>query len=152
MVMLRYLKSTIMVVAGLCWLAAALLFGLFLLQYLAGDNGFQIFSLLFGIPVMAVLGVAHVFGIIAAMFICFVIGVGLCVHGLVPAPESPTISTPPRQQLYLFLRNFLKKLNTPPDPVSQFDDSEHWLRCVRCNKALAEPVHICPTCGWTQPH
>jgi hypothetical protein len=86
--MIRYLKSTVMVVVGLCWLAFAMLIGCLLFQYLGGGAGLQVFGFFFGVSSTTVLvGLVHFVGFAAAACFCFVIGVGLCAHGLVPPPE-----------------------------------------------------------------
>ncbi len=73
--MKRLIKSTMMVVCGLCWLAFALAIGLFLLPYIAEGAGLQIFG--FGVSSTSVLiGLVHVVGFVAAGSLCFVIGVG----------------------------------------------------------------------------
>jgi hypothetical protein len=85
----RYIKSTVMVVAGALWLAIALLLGLFLFQYLIGGAGLQVFDFLFGVsPGTVLIGLVHFVGFSAAACLCFVIGAGLCVHGLALAPEG----------------------------------------------------------------
>lgn len=84
--MKRFIKSTLLVVAGLGWIALALAIGLFLFQYVAGGAGIQRFGF-FGVsPSTVVLGLAQLAGFVAAGGLSFVIGVGMCVHGLVPAP------------------------------------------------------------------
>jgi hypothetical protein len=86
--MTRYIKSIVMVIAGLCWLAVALLIGLFLFQYLVGGAGLQVFGFLFGVsPTTVLIGLVHFVGFSAVACLCFVIGAGLCVHGLARAPE-----------------------------------------------------------------
>ena len=94
--MKRYIKSTLLVVAGLCWIALALAIGLFLFQYVAGGAGAQRVGF-FGVSASTVvLELAQLVGFVAAGCLSFVIGVGLCVHGLVPAPPpepNPAIPT-----------------------------------------------------------
>jgi hypothetical protein len=56
-----------MVVAGLCWFAMALGFGLLLFQYLAEGAGLQVFGFLFGLSCMTILiGWVHATGFAAA--------------------------------------------------------------------------------------
>ena len=86
--MTRYIKSSLLVVAGFCSLLFALGIGFFLFKYLAEAAGLQLISF-FGLSSITVLiGLVHVVGFGAAANLCFVVGVGLCVHGLVPAPEQ----------------------------------------------------------------
>jgi len=78
-----------MIIAGACWIGFALLIGLFLFQYLSGGAGLQVFGFFFSVsPATVMMGLVHFVGFVAAAFLCFVIGVGLCIHGLVPAPKS----------------------------------------------------------------
>ena len=85
--MTRYIKSTLIIVAGICWLAFALVIGFFLFQYLGGGAGFQLFGFFEVSSTTVLIGVVHVVGLGAAACLCFVIGVGLCAYGLGPAPE-----------------------------------------------------------------
>jgi hypothetical protein len=86
--MTKYIKSTMMVIAGFCWLAAALFMCFFLFQYLGSGAGLQVFDFFFPMSSPTVLiGLIHFLGFSAAAALCFVIGVGLCAHGFVPAPE-----------------------------------------------------------------
>ena len=82
------IKSALMIIAGLCWLAGALGIGFFLFQYLGGGAGLQLFGFFDVSSTTVLLGLVHVVGLIAAACLCFVIGVGLCAYGLVPAPEQ----------------------------------------------------------------
>ena len=76
-----------LVVAGLCWLMFALAIGFFLFKYLAEGAALQLIGF-FGLSSITILiGLVHVVGFVTAAYLCFVIGVGLCVHGLEPAPE-----------------------------------------------------------------
>jgi hypothetical protein len=135
-----------MVVAGLCWIAFALVIGLFLFTYLVGGAGLQVFGFLFGMSsTTVVIGLVHFVGFVAAACLCFVIGVGLCAHGLVPAPEPEKRTAPQPRERFAFLRRLIASMPTHEAP-------EAALRCVCCRVALATPVHICPDCGWTQPH
>lgn len=143
--MTRYIKSTMMVFAGLCWITFAVAICLFLYGYLLGGAGLQVFGFFFPVSSTTVLvGLVHFVGFITAAFLSFVIGVGLFAHGVVPAPEpeKKTVAQP-RDRVAFF-----RRLGTyAPSP----EESEASLRCVRCRVALATPVHICPDCGWTQP-
>ena len=137
--MIRYIKSTMMPVAGLCWIAFAMLICLFLYGYLVGGAGLQVFGFFLPVSSTTVLvGLVHFVGFSAAAFLSFVIGVGLCAHGIVPAPEPGK-----KTERSAFLRRL--RVCAPPA------ESEAVLRCVRCRVALATPVHLCPDCGWTQP-
>jgi hypothetical protein len=134
------------VVAGLCWIAFAALICLFLYGYLVGGAGLQMFG--FFLPVSSttlLAGLVHFVGFSAAAFLSFVIGVGLCAYGVVPAPESEKKAvTQPRERFA-----FLRRLSAC---ASSSEESGAALRCLRCRVPLATPVHICPDCGWTQPH
>ncbi len=135
-----------MVIAGLCWFAAALGFGFLLVQYLAQGAGLQVFGFYLGVSSSTVLlGLAHVVGFAAAAFLCFAIGVGFCAHGLVPPPK-------PEQEVPEWpIRRFAFLRQNPAVPRSREEDNVV-LRCVRCRTSLADPVRICPECGWTQPY
>jgi hypothetical protein len=77
-----------MVIAGLCWIVAALIILFFLFGYLAGGAGLQVFGFFFDVsPASVVLGLVYFVGFAAAACLCFIVGAGLCAHGLVPAPE-----------------------------------------------------------------
>lgn len=86
--MTRYIKSTILVIAGLCWIAFAVLICLFLYAYLTGGAGLQVFGFLFP-PSSAtvVVGLVHFVGFSAAACLSFTIGVGLLAYGVTP-PED----------------------------------------------------------------
>jgi len=143
--MTRYVKSSMMVIAGVCWLAFALLLCFFLFQYLVGGAGLQVFGFFFPVSSTTVLvGLVHFTGFVAAAGLCFVIGVGLCAHGIVPAPESEKKTVSQQKERFAFRRLTAR--------APTHEESDAALRCVRCRVALAAPVHICPDCGWTQPH
>lgn len=91
--MKRYIKSTMMVVAGCCWFAFAAAIGLFLFQYLAAGAGLQLFGFLGLSSTTVVLGLAHFVGLTAAACVCFVVGVGFCAYGLVPATDRERQTT-----------------------------------------------------------
>ena len=134
-----------MVIAGLCWIAFAVVICLFLYGYLLGGAGLQVFGFFFPVSSTTVLvGLVHFVGFSAAAFLSFVIGVGLCAHGVVPAPEPEKKKVTQPRERFAFLRR-LSVCAPPPE------ESGAALRCVRCRVALATPVHICPDCGWTQP-
>ncbi len=81
----RLVKSTVLILGGLTWIVSAVALGVFLYQYMVQGAGLQVIGL--GVSSTSVLvGLAHFVGIVAAAGLCFVIGVGLCVHGLVPLP------------------------------------------------------------------
>jgi hypothetical protein len=90
-------KRILLVAAGVCWLLFAAVIGLILIQYFAGGAGMQVFGFL-GISSLTVaLEVGHVIGFVAAAFVCFAIGMLLCLHGLIPAQtaDEPAASTSP---------------------------------------------------------
>lgn len=75
------MKRGILFAMGLVWLAFALGFGFFLVQYLAQGAGFQFFApIAFSGSVL--LGLVHFVGLCSAILICFAIGVGLCARAI----------------------------------------------------------------------
>jgi hypothetical protein len=143
--MTRYIKSTVLVIAGICWIAFAALICLFLYAYLGGGAGLQVFGFFFPVSSTTLLvGLVHFIGFSAAAFLSFVIGVGLCAHGVIPAPEPERKTVTQPKARFAFPRSL--GVCAPPA-----EESEAALRCVRCRVALATPIHICPDCGWTQP-
>ena len=141
--MTRYLKSTALVVIGLGCIVMALTIGLFLFEYLVGGAGLQVFGFLFPVSSITVMtGLVQFVGFSAAACLCFVIGVGLCAHGLVPTPK-PEKTAPPLKERFAFVRVLISSVRA---------ESHSGLRCVCCRVALVAPVHICPDCGWTQPY
>jgi hypothetical protein len=77
------MKRIFLIIGGMFWLLFALGFGFFLVQYVGGGAGLQFFGPIFSSETV-LLGLAHVTGIVMTSFLCFAIGVGLCVHGIVP--------------------------------------------------------------------
>ena len=143
--MTRNIKRAFWVIAGLFWIAFAMLICIFLYGYLVGGAGLQVFGFVFPVSSGTVLvGLVHFVGFSAAAVLSFVVGVGLCAHGVVPAPEpEKKITTQPRERSAL-----LRRLSVCESPT---EETEATLRCVRCRVALTASVHICPDCGWTQP-
>jgi hypothetical protein len=84
---MKSLKSILLVSAGICWLLFAAVIGLVLIEYLTGGAGLQVLGLLGLSSLTVVLGLGQVIGFAAAAGLCGIIGVGLCVHGLVPPEE-----------------------------------------------------------------
>lgn len=82
----RYLKSTLLIAAGLCWLGVAL--GIVFFLFFEGYSGEQTVGF-FGVssPTIA-FGLIPVCGFLAVAGLCALIGLGLCVYGLVPAESS----------------------------------------------------------------
>jgi hypothetical protein len=86
--MARHIKSTMMVMGGLCWLAFAGLICFVLFQYLADGAGLQLLG--FFLPVTSTtvgIGLIHFLGFSAGALFCFAVGVGLCAYGFVSAGE-----------------------------------------------------------------
>jgi hypothetical protein len=81
------MKRALLIFGGLCWFLSALGFGYFLVQYVNGGAGLQFFGPIFSSESI-LLGLVHVMGIVVATFLCFAIGVGLCVHAIVPKGEN----------------------------------------------------------------
>jgi predicted RND superfamily exporter protein len=91
----RYVKSTMMVIAGFCWIAVALAIGLFLFGYLAGGTGLQMRPFLFPVSsTTVVFGLIQFAGFVAAACFCFAVGVGLCAYGIHPAPKAEKRTAP----------------------------------------------------------
>jgi uncharacterized membrane protein YqhA len=82
------MKTVMFIICGLCWFVFGLGFGLFLLQYMAHGAGLQdVGSVLpsFGTavsPGSVLIGLVHVVGLYMISALCFVIGIGLCSHGI----------------------------------------------------------------------
>jgi hypothetical protein len=88
--MTRLFKSAIAVIAGLACLMAALIIGFFGFQFLTGGAGAQTVGVLGVSPISASIGLIYLAGFFAAAWLCFVIGVVLCAHGLVNIkPNKP---------------------------------------------------------------
>ena len=134
-----------MISAGILWLLFALGVVFLLFQYLSEGAGIQSFGF-FGVSSFTVLfGLVQFVGFAAAACLCFVVGVGLFAHGFIPAPdieEKP--DTRPKRRFAFSCRSLLSSL--------RHNDADETLRCVRCEVGLDARVHICPECGWTQPH
>jgi hypothetical protein len=83
-------KRTLIFAAGLCWIGAAAGIAMFAVAYLIGGAGLQLLGP-FGFSVSTTsvgIGLVHFLGLSAGAFLCFVIGVGLSVHAIVPSPTS----------------------------------------------------------------
>lgn len=81
----RHIKNVLLVIAGFCWIAAAVVICLFLLRYLAEGAGLQVFDFLLPLSSLTVItGVFHFIGFTAAACVCFAIGAGLIAWGVVP--------------------------------------------------------------------
>jgi hypothetical protein len=87
--MSRCIKSTVLVIAGLCWIACAVFFCLFLYGYLLGGAGLQVFGFMFPVSSTSILvGLVHFVGCSAAACLCFTIGLGLLAHGVTPPQKE----------------------------------------------------------------
>jgi hypothetical protein len=75
-------KQVLWVLAGACWLLASLAFLMFLMEYVAEGAGLQFFGWALWSGTVLI-GLVHVVGLFLGSGFCFVIGVGLCAHGLV---------------------------------------------------------------------
>ena len=138
--MKKLIEGTILVGGGLCWIGGALGFGFVLLDYFAQEAGLRIIGL--GVSSAGVLlGLVDLVGLFAASGLCFVVGVGLFAHGMVPARELAA----ERKRRLSFIRPIIAggPWKVRENPV---------LRCVRCNVPIGACLHICPGCGWTQPY
>ena len=142
----RYIKSTLMVVAGLCWFTVALGIAFLLLQYLAEGAGLQVFGFFFGVSsTTVVIGLVHVVGFAVAAFLSFGIGASICAHAFVPhSKREQRVQKRPKRLSALWRQMRAARRSA--------DNADAVLRCVSCRIALAAPVHICPKCGWTQPY
>jgi hypothetical protein len=84
------IKSTMMLIAGLCWLAAALVIVVFLYHYLTEGAGLQVLGFLSIGSASILFGLAQVIGFAAAAAICSVCEMMLCALGLAPIPREQT--------------------------------------------------------------
>jgi hypothetical protein len=75
------------ILGGTCWILSALVLGSFVLQYIAQGAGLPVFAFVVSSGT-ALVGLVHVVGLVSAAIVCFMIGVGLCAHGLVPPPPA----------------------------------------------------------------
>lgn len=82
-----WFKRTMMVIAGLCWLGAAVACGGLLLRYLTAGTEMQPLVFLGVSSTSVFIGLVHVVGFAAATSLGFVIGIGLCAYGIAP-PEK----------------------------------------------------------------
>jgi hypothetical protein len=88
--MARHFKSTVIVLAGICWLLFAAGFLLILTVDLAGGAGANI-AAIFGIsPFSVTLGLVNFIGLCAAAFVSLAVGFGLCSYGLTSKPAVET--------------------------------------------------------------
>jgi hypothetical protein len=72
-----------LVIAGLCWIAFAVVICLFLYGYLVGGAGLQLFGFFFPVSSTSILvGLVHFVGFAAAAFLCFTVGVGMLAYGV----------------------------------------------------------------------
>ena len=84
----RFMKRVMFIIYGLCWFVFGLGFGLFLLQFMVHGAGLQDVGPVvpyFGTavsPGSVLIGLAHIVGLFMISALCFVIGIGLCSHGI----------------------------------------------------------------------
>jgi uncharacterized membrane protein YqhA len=84
----RFMKRVMFIICGLCWFVFGLGFGLFLLQFMVHGAGLQDVGPVvpyFGTavsPGSVLIGLAHIVGLFMISALCFVIGIGLCSHGI----------------------------------------------------------------------
>ena len=83
---MRFSRAALFVFGGMTWIASAFMFGFFLLQYIVQGAGLRFFPLISSGSIL--IGLVHVVGFIIAALLCFVIGLGICAHGLVPETRS----------------------------------------------------------------
>ncbi len=97
--MKNLVKRALLILVGLCFLLAALAFGLILIDYVAEGAGLQFFGL--GISSGSILlGLVHVVGFCTAALICFVIGIVLCASGFVSGPKQKNEGRTPSGNLF----------------------------------------------------
>src|SRR4051812_26260097 len=137
-------RQMAMIVGGVCWLSFAVVFAMFAVPGVLQNGGFSVLGLVLSSEA-SLIGTAHLLGMVAASFICFAVGVGLCACGLVPRPKiANTRIRQAKQSVSLLRRVFaaacVRSENRPMWP------------CVRCNTELGAPAQICQACGWTQPY
>jgi hypothetical protein len=80
---MKRVRGAMFMLGGICWIAAALVFGFFVVQYIAQGAGLQFWPLAISSG-SVLIGLVHVIGFVSAAGLCFAVGVGLCAHGLVP--------------------------------------------------------------------
>jgi hypothetical protein len=86
------MKKVIHLFCGVCWFLASVIFGFFLLNYIANGAGLQFFPL--GISSGGVLlGMVHVAGFVAGAVISFSLGACLCARAIVG--NSPKANNSP---------------------------------------------------------
>ena len=74
-------RRVVYLTIGVCWILFALVFGLFLVAYVAEGAGFQLFAL--SVTSMSVLvGLVHISGLVVAACISFCFGVVMLAQGL----------------------------------------------------------------------
>ena len=74
---MKILRGTVFMFGGICWIAAALVLGSFLFQYIAQGAGLQFFPLaIFSGSVL--IGLLHTVAFVSAAALCFAVGAGLC--------------------------------------------------------------------------
>jgi uncharacterized membrane protein len=82
------MKRVLFILCGICWFMFGLGFAFFLLQYVAQGAGLQDLGpipIIFGQPITSgsvLMGLMEGTGLFLAAVFCFVVGVGLCSHGL----------------------------------------------------------------------
>lgn len=98
------MKRVGLIVGGVCGFVCALGFALLLLAYIRGGSGGQVIGLppaVFGDSMVSsgsiFIGLVHVVGLAAASFLCFTVGVGFCVHGIVAEQGPHQVSGPNRR-------------------------------------------------------
>jgi hypothetical protein len=105
--MRKHIKSTMMLMASLCWLATALLIVAFLYQYLTEGAGLQVFGFLDIGSMSILIGLAQVIGFAAAAALCAVCGMMLCARGLVSPPkEQNQPATRPKDDFAIYRHLF----------------------------------------------
>ena len=96
---MKHFRTALFMAGGTCWIAAALVFGSLLFQYVTQGAGLQV--ILFPLSSGSVLfGLVHVVGLMTAIALCFAVGTGLFAHGLVPpVPEETQTITGPNDRI-----------------------------------------------------
>jgi len=76
------MKRAMFLIGGACWLLFAAGFGFFLVLYLTQGAGLECFDSTVSAGSVS-MGLVPVVGLVAASVLCFIVGAGLCAHGIV---------------------------------------------------------------------
>lgn len=137
--MRNIVRGILFVGGGLCFFAAMMFFGFLALSYVSGGAGIE-FAGLSVTPGGVLIGTIPFAGFCIIAGLCFLIGVTLCAHGVVPPMR---VGVPLDVRAFRFVCRTLRPKKCEPDFRP---------RCVRCGSIPEGRPHICPYCEWPQPH